>query len=123
MKITSHGTPVNYLRCENVGEHKSKQYNLCEIEKVKSEYKTPHVPQLNGVTKRRSTVIEAVVLSMLPNGKLNDADQKMLWSEAVRTYKGIQNSISTTGSTDIPFEHFYEEKTNIIDLFSEFGLI
>ena len=67
------------MRCENVGEHKSKQYNLCEIEKVKSEYKTPHVPQLNGVAKIRFAFIKAVVLAMLLNAKLNDTDQKILW--------------------------------------------
>ena len=66
------------------------------------EYKTPHMPQLNGVTKMRFAFIKAVVLDMILNEKLNDTDQKMLWSEAVHTYEGVQNSISSTGSTESP---------------------
>ena len=65
------------------------------------------MPQLNGITKEKSAVIKAVVLAMLLNAKLNDTDQKMLWSEAVHTYRGIQNSISITGSTKSPFEILY----------------
>ena len=81
------------------------------------------MPQLNGITKEKSAVIKAVVLYMLLNAKLNDTDQKMLWSEVVHTYEGIQKSISTTFITEIPFEYFHEEKPNIIDLFSAFVLI
>ena len=91
---------------------------MCEKEKVALEYKTPHMPQLNGVTKRIFAVIKAVVLDMLLNAKLNDTDHKMLWSEAVHKYEGVQNSMATTGSVEIPFENFHEEKPNIIDLFS-----
>ena len=87
------------------------------------EYKTPHMPQLNGITKGNSAVIKEVVLAMLLNAKLNDTDQKMLGSEAVNTYKSIQDSVYTTGIADIPFVNFHEEKPNIIDLFSEFVLI
>ena len=76
------------------------------------------MPQLNVVTKRIFTVIKAVVLDMLLNAKLNDTDHKMLWSEAVHKYKGVQNSMATTGSVESPFENFHEEKPNIIDLFS-----
>ena len=81
------------------------------------------MPQLNDITKEKFAVIKALVLALLLNAGLNDTDQKILWSEAVHTYKGIQNSISTTGITKSQFENFHEEKPNIIDLFSEFGLI
>ena len=81
------------------------------------------MPQLNSVTERRFALIKAVVLDMILNTKLNDTDQKMLWSVAVHTYKGIQKNISTTVSTESPFENFHEEQPNIIDLFSGFGLI
>ena len=96
---------------------------MCEKDKVALEYKTPHMPQLNGITEEKFAVIKAVVLDILLNAKLNDTDQKMLWSEVVHMYKGVQNSISTTGSTGSPFENLYEEKPNTIYLFSEFGLI
>ena len=87
---------------------------MCEKEKVTLEYKTPHMPQLNDVTKRRFAFIKAVVLDMILNKKLNDTDQKIMWSEAVHTYEGVQNSISSTGRTEISFENFHEERPNII---------
>ena len=59
--------------------------------------------QLNGVTERIFAVIEAVVLAMIIDAKLNDTYQKMMWSEVVHMYEGVQNSMATTGSTDIPF--------------------
>ena len=94
-----------------------------EKDKVTLEYKTPHMPQLNGITEETIAVIKKIVLDVVLNAKLNDTDQKMLWSEAVHTYKGVQNSIYTTGRTGSPFENQYEDKPNIIYLFSEFGLI
>ena len=60
---------------------------------------------------------------MIIYAKLNDTYQKILWSEAFHTFQGVQNSISNTGSMEIPFEKFYEEEQNITDLFSDFGLI
>ena len=96
---------------------------MCEKEKYALEYKTHHMPQLNGVTERIFTVIEAVVFAMIINAKLNDTDQKMMWSEVVHMYEGVQNSMDTTGSTEIPFIDFHEEKSNIIGSFSEFGII
>ena len=60
---------------------------------------------------------------MLVNAKLNDADQKMLWAEAVHTCKPVINSMADTGSTTSLFEIFYGEKPKIIGLFSEFGRI
>ena len=42
------------------------------------EYKTPHMHQLNGVTERIFAVIEAVVLAMIIDAKLNDTYQKIL---------------------------------------------
>ena len=96
---------------------------MCEKDKIALEYKTPHMLQLNGITEEKFAFIKELVLDMLLNVKLNDTDHKMLWSEVVHTYKGVQNSISTTGSMGSPFENLYEDKPNIIYLFSEFGLI
>ena len=103
LKNTSHGTPVNSLHFENAGEHRSKLYIVCEKEKVALEYKAPHMLQLNVIAERIFTFIEEIVLAMLLNAKLNDTDQKMLWSEAVYTCERVQNSLATTGSMEIPF--------------------
>ena len=50
-KVTSHGTPVKYLRCDNSDEHQSKFQKVGEKEKITLEYTTTHTPQFNGVIK------------------------------------------------------------------------
>ena len=60
---------------------------------------------------------------MLLNAKLNDTAEKMLWEEAVHTYKRVRNSMATTGSTTSLFEDFYGGKPKIIGSLSEFGHI
>ena len=109
-KMTSHGTPVKYLHCNNSGEHQSKLQRACKKEKFTLEYTTLHTPQLYGVIKRRFDVIKEGALSILFNEKINDTDQKMMWEEAVHTFKRVRNSMATTGSTTIPFGNFYAEK-------------
>ena len=34
LKMTSRGTPVKYLRCDNAGEHQSKLQKACENKKL-----------------------------------------------------------------------------------------
>ena len=60
---------------------------------------------------------------MLLNEKLNYIYHKMLWVEAVNTYKRVRNSMANMGSMKIPFEIFYGEKPKIIGSFSDFGCI
>ena len=60
---------------------------------------------------------------MLLNAKLNDTAEKMLWEEAVHTYKLVRNSMAAMGSTTSPFEDFYGGKPKIIGSLSEFGHI
>ena len=60
---------------------------------------------------------------MLANAKINETDQKMLWSEAVHTRERIRDSMAPTGSTTSPFENFYGEKPNIVGSLLEFGRI
>ena len=113
-KMTSHGNPVNYLRCVNMGEHQSKMQKACQKEEVMLEYTTPYMPQLNRATERRFYAIKEGALDMLLNAKLNDISHKMMWSEAVHMCKCIRNSMATKGSTNSPFEIFHGEKLKII---------
>ena len=53
------------------------------------DYTTSHTPQLNGVIERIFEVVKEVALAMILNAKFNDTAQKMLWSEAVHTYKKV----------------------------------
>ena len=103
-KMTSRGTPVKYLRCNNSGEHQSKLQRVCKKEKVMLEYKTSHTPQMNGVIERRFYVIKEGALAILLNAKLNDTAQNILWEEAVHTCKRVRNSMATTGSTTSPIK-------------------
>ena len=66
---------------------------MCEKENITLEYTTPHTTQLNDVIERISEVIKEGDIYMLLNTKLNDTDQKMLWSETVKTCESIQTSM------------------------------
>ena len=61
-------------------------------------------PQLNGVIERISTVIKEGLLAILPNAKLNDTAQKMMWAEAVHKRESVRNGMATTGSTTSQLE-------------------
>ena len=87
------------------------------------EYTTPKTPQFNGIIERIFKVITEGALAMILNEKFNDIAQKMLWTEAFRTYEPVQNSMETTGSMKSQFEIFYGEKQNNIGSFSDLGLI
>ena len=47
----------------------------------------------------------------------------MLWTEAFHAYEFARNIMATTCSTKALFGIFYEEKQNIIGLFSDFVCI
>ena len=74
---------------------------------------TPHTPQLNEVIEIILLAMKERTLDVLLNTNLNDTSQKMVWVEAVHTYKCVRNSIVITSSTKIPFEIFYGEKHKI----------
>ena len=44
---------------------------------------------------------------MLMNAKLNNTAEKIMWEEAVHTFKRVRNSMDTTESTKSPFEICY----------------
>ena len=74
--MTSDGTEINYLCCNNLGEHQSKMKNMCEKEKVMLNYTTLQMPQLNGFIKRIFTVIKEGKLDMLLKAKLKTNTRK-----------------------------------------------
>ena len=43
-QMISHDTPVEYLRCVNSGEQKTKPQKACKKEKSTLEYTTSHTP-------------------------------------------------------------------------------
>ena len=58
---------------------------------------------MNGVMDRRFAIIKEGELVMLINVKLNDAAQKMLWTEAIHMCEHVRNSMATIDSTTSPF--------------------
>ena len=68
------------------------------------EYTTPHTSQLKVVVERRFNVIKEGALAMLINAKLNDTDQKMIWTEALHMCKRTRKIMDTTGSKNIHSE-------------------
>ena len=90
---------------------------VCEEEKINLQYTIHHRPHLNSFIEIRFSVIKEGALDLFLNAKLSDIAQKILWAEEVHTYKRVQNSMATTGSTKSLFENIYGEEPNIIGLF------
>ena len=55
-KMTSHGKPVKYPHCDNMGEHQYKLQKVWEKGKFTLYYTTEYTTQLNGIIKRRFEV-------------------------------------------------------------------
>ena len=55
--------------------------------------------------------------------KLKDADQKMLWVEAVHMCECVSNIMATTGSTTSRLEILFGKNIKIIGLFLQFKRI
>ena len=83
-------------------DNTNQSYRECE-KKATLKYTTLHTPQLNGIIEIRFAVIKEGALAMLLNSKLNDAAQKILWAEAVHTYKHVRKIMANTVSTKSSF--------------------
>ena len=57
-KMTSHGTPVKYLCCENAGKYQSKLQKVCKKENFTLEYTTTRTPQLTRIIEIIFAVIK-----------------------------------------------------------------
>ena len=64
---------------------------------------------MNGFIKRRFSIIKEITLEMLLNSKLNYTAQKMMWGEAIHTFKHVRNSMAIRVSTTSPFKNYYED--------------
>ena len=96
-------TLVNYLLCDNLKEYESKLQKVCENKRITLKYTTSRPPHVNSIIKRIFAVIKEGALAILLNAKLNDNAQKVFWTEALYTYKRVQNIMETTQSTNSPF--------------------
>ena len=82
-----------------------------------------HTIQMNRFNEVRFYVIKEIVLAMPLQAKLKDADQKMLWVEAVHMCECVSNIMATTGSTTSRLEILFGKNIKIIGLFLQFKRI
>lgn len=92
---------IDYLRCDNAGEHLTELKILCETHGVQIEYTAPDTPQYNGVVERRFHVDRQRGEAFMYAANFNQTLQDKLWPEAVNTASQMYNW-GLTATKDTP---------------------
>ena len=74
------GRRVRYLRSDNGGEYKSREFkDFCAREGIRRHYTTPYGPEQNGVAERLNKILTERARSM----RLNSGLLEEFWAEAL----------------------------------------
>ena len=115
--------PVQFLRCDNAGEHQDKLQKVCNKFGVTLEYVAPHTPQHNGVVERRFVTDRNRAMAMMLAAQLTPAAQNLLRCEAISTASKIGDSVVRQGHTQSAHEIFYGKPSPILHHLVQFGRI
>ena len=121
LKASNH--PVQFLRCDNAGEHQDKLQKICAKFGVTLEYTAPHTPQHNGVVERRFVTDRNRAMAMMLAARLTPAAQNLLRCEAISTASKIGDSVVRQGQTKSAYEIFYGKPSPILPHLVQFGRI
>jgi hypothetical protein len=87
------GIKVEYIRCDNAGEHISKLKNLCRAEGIKLEYTAPGSPRQNGRVEKKIIRIWQRAFTMMAHARLTKEIHSKFWAEAVNCSGFLENLI------------------------------
>ena len=87
------GIKVDYIRCDNAGEHMQKLKDLCRIEGIELEYTAPGSPRQNGRVEKKINLIWQRALTLMVHARLTKEMQSKLWAEAVNCSAFLENII------------------------------
>jgi hypothetical protein len=109
---------IKTLRTDNGGEYTSKEFvAFCKSVGIRRELNVPHIPQQNGVSKRKNKSIEETVKALL-----NDQGLSMfLWVEAAMTTIYVQNKIPHRILKDMTSEEAFSGKKHNVENLIIFG--
>ena len=84
-EINALGYKVEYLRCDNAGEHMSRLVDLCTKHGVVLEYTAPNSPQQNGRCEKKIHVVWQRSMVFMVFANMTIESQTKFWAEAVGT--------------------------------------
>jgi hypothetical protein len=87
------GIKIDYIRCDNAGEHMHKLKDLCRKEGIELEYTAPGSPRQNGRVEKKINLIWQRALTMMVHARLTKEMQSKLWAEAVNCSVFLENLI------------------------------
>jgi hypothetical protein len=86
---------IQYIRCDNAGEHQTTLKEICKNNGIQLEYTAPGTPQQNGKAERRIALVWQRAMVMMTHAKLTKESQAKFWPEAVNTSCFLQDLMST----------------------------
>lgn len=87
------GIKIEYIRCDNAGEHMQKLKDLCRVEGIELEYTAPGSPRQNGRVEKKINLIWQRALTSMVHARLTKEMQAKLWAEAVNCSAFQENII------------------------------
>ena len=123
-ELKGKGHIIQYIRCDNAGEHIDLLEVFCHKHGIHLEHTAPYTPQLNGRVEKRIHVIWQRALTLMTHAGLNKETQRLLWAEAVNTAVFLYDLMPTLRTTTSAHEILTGEKaTAWIPYLKEFGRI
>ena len=101
-EILAKNVQVQYLRCDNAGEHLTTLVEFCKKKGIKMEYTAPNTPQQNGVVERRFVTDQGRGLAMMFAANLTPEYHKLLWAEAMSCASNIGNILANSRTKKAP---------------------
>jgi hypothetical protein len=123
------GLQIEFLRCDNAGEHQAKLRAACNRHGIAMEYTAPGTPQQNGIVKCRFATDRDKALAMMLVGQLKPEIQKLLWAEATK-YASLRTNLMINTATKEPPDkmwygaaHWENRSKQIVSKMNRFGRI
>ena len=89
--INGLGNNVEYIRCDNAGEHQTKLQGYCHEEGITLEYTSPNTPQQNGRVEKKIHVLWQRAMTMMVQANFTKEAQTKFWAEAVSCSNYLEN--------------------------------
>jgi hypothetical protein len=103
------GIKVDYIRCDNAGEHMQKLKDLCREEGIELEYTAPGTPRQNGRVEKKIHLIWQRALTLMVHARLTKEMQAKLWAEAVNCSGFLENIIIKANRDKPAFEKWSDK--------------
>lgn len=101
-------------RCDNTGKNKQHVSDVAASSMIYIKQTAPNMPQMNGIVKRRLTVVKDMSKTMMEAANLPKSTQNFLWPEAIRCANMLYNITTNGNNMKTPYERFTGENLDCI---------